>query len=154
MDNTARRSALGLPFLALAGLALLAAPRVVLHDLGVLQEETFVNALFVVVPPLVWIAVVVRARVPNPFLTVLVIGALYGVVLAVGHQLLWDASFSDGTPRLGGNLSDVSPAVSAAVVRGAAVVSSVFTGVLVGAVTGLVAWGVSRLVRGDGTGAT
>lgn len=152
MDNTRRRSALGLPVLALAGLALLAAPRVVLHDLGVLQEATFVNALFAVVPPLVWTAVVVRARVPNPFLTVLVIGALYGVVLAVGHQLLWDASFPGGTPRLGGNLSDASPAVDAAVVRGAAVVSSVFTGVLVGAVTGLVAWGVSRLGHRDGAG--
>lgn len=146
MENSREptRSALGLPFLALAGLALLGVPRVVLHDLGVLEEGTVVNGLLVFVPPLVWVLVVVRARVPNPFLTVLVVGALYGVVLAVGHQLLWDASFPDGTPRLGGNLSDVSPAVSAAVVRGFAAVSSVFTGVIVGAVAGLVAWGVSK----------
>ena len=136
MADTTNRPALGLPVLALVGLALLAAPRVVLHDLGVLREGTFVNALFVFVPLVVWVVVVVRARVPNPFLTLLVVGALYGVVLAVGHQLLWDANFPDGTPG-----------ASAAVMRSATVVSSLFTGVLVGAVTGLVAWGIGKLVR-------
>ena len=155
MENTRRqeRSALGLPVLALVGLALLAAPRVVLHDLGLIQEGTALNALFVFVPPVVWIAVVVRRRVPNPFLTVLVIGAIYGVFLAVGHQLLWHVSFPDGTPRLGGNLGDVPAATGAAVVRSFAAVGSVFTGVLVGAVSGLVAWGVSKVVRRGGAGA-
>ncbi|TQM11978.1 hypothetical protein [Pseudonocardia kunmingensis] len=149
MENTRRqgRPALGLPVLALVGLALLAAPRVVLHDLDLIQEGTVVNALFVFVPPLVWIAVAVLRRVPNPFLTVLVIGAIYGVLLAVGHQLLWHVSFPDGTPRLGGNLGDVPPATSEVVVRGFAAVGSVFTGVLVGAVSGLVAWGVGKLRR-------
>ncbi|OZM81314.1 hypothetical protein [Pseudonocardia sp. MH-G8] len=148
MENTRRqeRSALGLPVLALVGLALLAAPRVVLHDLDVIQEGTFPNALFVFVPPVAWIAVVVLRRVPNPFLTLLVIGAIYGVLLALGHQLLWDVSFPDGTPRLGGNLADVPAATSAVVVRSFAAVGSVFTGVLVGAVSGLVAWGISKVV--------
>jgi hypothetical protein len=148
MENTRRshRAALGLPVLALVGLALLAAPRVVLHDLGVIQEGTFRNALFVVVPPVVWIAVVVLRRVPNPFLTLLVIGAIYGVLLALGHQLLWDVSFPEGTPRLGGNLGDVPAATGAVVVRSFAAVGSVFTGVLVGAVSGLVAWGISKVV--------
>ncbi|WP_326639701.1 hypothetical protein OG884_33965 [Streptosporangium sp. NBC_01755] len=36
--------------IAIIGLALLAAPRVVLHDLDVIHEGTFVNALFVFVP--------------------------------------------------------------------------------------------------------
>jgi len=147
MENTRQRPALGLPFLALVGLALLAVPRVVLHDLGGLQPGGLVNGLLVFVPPLIWIAVVVLTRTPNPFLTVLVIGAIYGVFLAVGHQLLWRVSFPDGSPRLGGNLGDVAPATSEAVVRSFAAVSSVFTGVLVGAVAGLVAWGAGRLRR-------
>lgn len=148
MENTRRpqRAALGLPVLALVGLALLAAPRVVLHDLDVIQEGTFLNALFVFVPPVVWIAVAVLRRVPNPFLTLLVIGAIYGVLLALGHQLLWDVSFPDGTPRLGGNLGDVPAATSAVVVRSFAAVGSVFTGVLVGAVSGLVAWGINKVL--------
>lgn len=142
-----RPSALGLPLLALVGLALIAAPRVVLHDLHLIQEGTLVNALLVLVPPAVWVAVVVGRRVPNPFLTTLVIGALYGVFLAIGHQVLWEATWRGNPPQLGGNLQQLSPSAQGAVLRGFAAVSSVFTGVMVGAVTGLVAWGASALLH-------
>lgn len=132
--------------LAVIGLALLAAPRVVLHDLDVIHEGTFVNALFVFVPPVVWIAVALWKRVPNPFLTLLVVGLFYGVILAAGHQLLWNSAFGDDPPALGGNLSDLDPATQSAVLRLFAAISSVFTGVIVGAITGLVAWGLGRVV--------
>jgi hypothetical protein len=136
----------GLPLYALPALALLAVPRVVLHDLDVIQEGTAVNALLVFLPPVVWVAVVLRARVPNPFLTLLAVGAWYGVFLALGHQLLWEASFGDDPPRLGGNLAGrLSPGAEEVVLRAFAAVSSLFTGVLVGAVTGLAGWGLSRL---------
>ncbi|MCK9868374.1 hypothetical protein AB0M72_11030 [Nocardiopsis dassonvillei] len=141
-----RRPALGLSWTAMALLALLAAPRVVLHDLGVIQEGTLVNALFVFVPPLVWVAVAVLTRAQNPFLTLLVVGLLYGVLLALGHQLLWNTAWEGNPPTLGGNLSDLPPAAHAVVVRGFAVVSSLFTGAAVGAVTGLAAWGIGRLM--------
>ncbi|PDP87430.1 hypothetical protein CQJ94_11985 [Glycomyces fuscus] len=140
------RPALGLSWIAMTVLALLAAPRVILHDLDLIQEGTLVNALFVFVPPLVWVAVAVLARVPNPFATLLVVGLLYGVFLALGHQLLWNTAWEGNPPTLGGNLSDLPPAAHAVVVRGFAVASSLFTGALVGAVSGLVAWGVGRLV--------
>ncbi|WP_017569601.1 hypothetical protein [Nocardiopsis halotolerans] len=141
------RSALGLPWIALIGLALLAVPRVVLHDLDITREGTFVNSLLVFGPPLVWIAVAVLVRVPKPFLTLVVVGAVYGVFLALGHQLLWNASWDGNPPTLGGNLADLPPAAHAVVIRGFSVVSSLVTGTIVGAVSGLVAWGVSRLVR-------
>ncbi|MEU5856688.1 hypothetical protein [Nocardiopsis dassonvillei] len=141
-----KRSALGLPWTVIALLALLAAPRVILHDLGVIQEGTLVNALFVFVPPLVWVAVAVLARAPNPFLTLLAVGLLYGVLLALGHQLLWNTAWEGGPPRLGGNLGGLPPLAHAVVIRGFAVVSSLLTGAAVGAVTGLVAWGIGRLV--------
>ncbi|MER6829166.1 hypothetical protein ABT352_24515 [Streptosporangium sp. NPDC000563] len=141
-----RRPALGLPLIAVIGLALLAAPRVVLHDLDIIHEGTFVNALFVFVPPIVWIAVVLWKRVPNPFLTLLVVGLFYGVFLAVGHQVLWEAAFGDNPPVLGGNLGDVDPAVQSLILRLFAAVSSVFTGVIVGAITGLAAWGLGKVV--------
>ncbi|MFD6953580.1 hypothetical protein A6A08_23340 [Nocardiopsis sp. TSRI0078] len=141
------RPALGLPWTALVGLALLAVPRVVLHDLDLIQEGTFVNALFVFVPPLVWVAAAVLARVPNPFLTLLVVGLFHGVLLALGHQLLWNISWDGNPPTLGGNLGDLPSVVHTVVVRGFAVVSSLVTGAVVGAVTGLVAWGVDRAVR-------
>lgn len=139
------RPTLGLPLLTLLGLALLGLPRVVLHDLGVVHERTFVNLLLVVVPPLVWIAVVLAKRVPNPFLTLLAVGVFYGVLLAVTHQLLWDVAFGDESPRLGGNLTDLAPGAQEVILRVGAAISGVFTGVIVGAISGLIAWGLSRI---------
>lgn len=144
-----RRPALGLPVIAVIGLALLAAPRIVLHDLGVIHEGTFVNLLFVIVPPIVWIVVVLRERVPNPFLTLLVTGLFYGVLLAVGHQVLWDTAFGDDPPALGGNLSGLDPAAQSVILRLFAAIGSVFTGVIVGAITGLVAWGLGKAIPSD-----
>ncbi|QKW11339.1 hypothetical protein [Verrucosispora sp. NA02020] len=142
--TSSHRSMLGLPLLALFGLALLGLPRVVLHDLGLVHERTFVNLLLVVVPPVVWITVALVRRVPNPFLTLLAVGLCYGVLLAVTHQLLWDVAF-DEPPTLGGNLTDLAPGVQTVVIRFFATISSVFTGVIVGVVTGLVAWALSRV---------
>jgi hypothetical protein len=139
------RRKLGLPVVATIGLALLGVPRVVLHDLAVIHEGTAVNALLVFAPPLVWIGVVLWKRVPNPFLTLLVVGAWYGLFLAVTHQLLWDVVWGDDPPTLGGNLQNLEPTAQSLIMRGFAAVSSLFTGLMVGVVTGLVAWGISWL---------
>jgi hypothetical protein len=143
---TRTRHRLGLPLLAIIGLALLAAPRVILHDLDLIHEGTGINALFVFVPPIVWIVVTLMAKVPRPFVTVLAIGVVYGVLLALGHQLLWSVSMAD-RPGLGGNLADLDPTVQAVVVRAFAAVSSLVTGAMVGAVSGLAAWGLDALLR-------
>lgn len=142
------RSPLGLSLLAILGLALLGAPRVILHDLGVLQPGSLVNLLLVFVPVLAWIAVAVAAQVPRPFLTLLAIGACYGVLLALGHHLLWGAAFPGGGPSLGGTLSDLDPALQAIVFRLAAVISSLFTGVAIGVLCGLVAELAQLILRG------
>ncbi|SCK28100.1 hypothetical protein [Streptomyces sp. WMMB 322] len=124
----------------------LAAPRVVLHDLGVIEEGTFVNGLFVFVPPLCWIAAVLWRRPPRPFLTTVVVGAFYAVFLTAGHQLLWEESFGATAPALGGNLAGLAPAAQEGILRTAAAVSGIVTGTAVGAVTGAVAALLCRLV--------
>lgn len=136
-----------LPLLALLGLALLGIPRVVLHDLDLLHEGTAVNMLFVAVPPLVWIAVAVWRRVDRPFTTLLLVGLLHGAMLVLAHQLLWNAAFDGTPPRLGGNLADLDPALQAVILRAASVPSGLVTGALLGAVTGAVAWVLSRWRR-------
>src|SRR5690625_3414504 len=135
-----RLRTLGLPMIAIIGLALLAVPRVVLHDLGLVRSGTAVNALLVFLPPLIWIVVVLWRRVPNAFLTLLVVGVWYGVLLAVGHQVLWDSSFAGTPPSLGGTLTDIDPAAGSVIMRTFAFGSSLITGTAVGAVAGLVAW--------------
>lgn len=143
--STHRR--LGLPFVAIIGLALLAVPRVILHDLDLIHEGTATNALFVFLPPVVWIVVALAARVPKPFVTILAIGICYGVFLALGHQLLWGVSIADDPPRLGGNLAGLDPAAQAIIFRVFAILSSLVTGAVVGAIAGLVAWGLGALTR-------
>src|SRR5699024_6726168 len=128
--RSARR--LGLPLIALIGLALLAAPRVVLHDLDIISEGPATNALFVFGPLLVCIIVVLGAEVPNPFLTLLSVGACYGILLAAGPQIFWPAQFAGAPPRLGGILADLDPGLSKLTVRPFAAGSGLVTGTFVG----------------------
>lgn len=132
--------------LGIIGLALLATPRVVLHDLHVIQEGTFVNSLFVVIPPVLWIVTVLVLRVSRPIRALVSVGVLYGLLLAAGHLLLWDQAFPDGDPQLGGNLSDLAPWLQEMILRGFGALSSLITGTIIGAVTGLVAAGLSSLL--------
>lgn len=146
--NQSRQPAgLGLPIPVVVGLALLGVPRVVLHDLGVIQEGTAANGALVFVPPLIWILVAVLARVPKPFLTMLATGAVYGAFLVIVHQVLWTTSFGGNPPTLGGNLEDLDPTMQNIVLRVFSVPTGLITGVVVGALSGTVAWGVRAAVR-------
>ncbi|MEU8247857.1 hypothetical protein [Nonomuraea sp. NPDC048916] len=141
------RDRLGLPASAVWGLALLGVPRVIAHDLRL--AGPVVNALLVFVPIAVWAAVVLWKRVPNAFVTLLAVGAAYGVLLAVTHQVLWESSFDGGPPSLGGNLAGaLPPAMEDLVLRIFALGSSLATGVGVGAAVGAVTWLITRIVPG------
>ena len=147
MNDDRTQRALGFSWPALVGLSALAAPRVVLHDLGVIEEGSFVNGLFVFVPLACWIAAVLWRRPARPFLTTVVLGLIYGVFLAVGHMLFWDTAFGDGVPALGGPLADLSPAALETFLRVQVVVTSLLTGTAVGVITGAVALLLLRLTR-------
>lgn len=134
------RDGLGFSLPALLGLAALGVPRVILHDLHLITEGTLVNWLLAVAPVAIWIALAVYRKVPKPFLTVLVIGALFGVMLVLTHQLLWDTAFQGQPPSIGPDNSTLLP-------RLAAIVSGLTTGALIGAVGGLVATGLLALRR-------
>ena len=141
-----RRRRLGFSWPVLVALAALAAPRVVLHDLDIIQEGSVVNALFVFVPPACWVAAVLWRRPRRPCATVVVIGAIYGVFLAVGHLLLWDVNVDGTGSPMGGQLADVDTGTQEAFLRISVVLSSLVTGTLVGVVTGALASLLSRVV--------
>ncbi len=101
------RHRIGLSAPAIILLATIAAIRVSLHDLGIAPDGSVVAGLLVFVPLAVWLAVVLRRRVPNPFLALTAVGVAYGVMLAVIHQMLWAAAYDGNPPRLGGNLEGV-----------------------------------------------
>jgi hypothetical protein len=144
-EGAAPRRGLGLSMPMVVLLAAIAAIRVPLHDLGIIQEGSAAAALLVFVPLAVWVGVALQRQVPSPLLTLTVVGLAYGVMLAVIHQLLWGAAFGGDLPSLGGNLEGVlAPGVEAAVFHVSAFFSSFLTGTMVGAVTGAVAWAISR----------
>jgi hypothetical protein len=139
---------LGLSVTAIVLLAAIAAIRVPLHDLGIVPDGSIVAGLLVLVPLAIWLVVVLRQRVPNPFLALVAVGLAYGVMLAVIHQVFWGTAFAGNPPALGGNLEGVlAPGMEAFLFRTSAFFSSLVTGTLVGAVAGAVAWAIERLRR-------
>jgi hypothetical protein len=142
------RRRLGLTVSAIVLLAAIAAIRVPLHDLGIVNEGSAAAWLLVFVPLALWVGVVLQRRVPNPFLALTVVGFAYGVMLAVIHQLLWGAAFGGAPPSLGGNLEGMlAPGMEAAVFRISAYFTSLVTGTMVGVITGAAALAIKRLRR-------
>lgn len=132
-----RQHYFGMPVIAMAGLALLGIPRVVLHDLDLISGGSPVTWLLAVGPLAAWVAVTVLRRSPRPFMTVLTTGMMFGVMLVITHQLLWDVAF-DGSPPV------VGPGDGSALIpRIAAIPSGLVTGAAIGAIGGLVAWAVT-----------
>ncbi len=144
------RRGIGLPVLAVLGLAALAVPRAIAHDLDLVPQPSMANTLLAAVPLVIWVVVAVLWS-RRPLLSLVVAGGIYGVALAVVHNISWAAVWGDTPPRLGGNLTGVlAPGMDETLLRGATTVSSLLTGLATGLICGLIAWGVQALVRANG----
>lgn len=137
---------LGIGVFELLILSLLGVPRVILHDLSLIEEGTFVNALFVFVPVIIWVMYILFKNTRGPFLSMFILCCIYGVLLALTHQVLWTQSFPDPV-QLGGNLSNIPEAVSGGIARSFAFLSSLATGVVLGLILGFVTWALDRLFK-------
>jgi hypothetical protein len=119
-------------------LAALGVPRAVAHDLD--PGSAGVDLALGLAPPAMWVLVVILTRAETPFETLLTIGVIYGLLLALTHQVLWLEAFDGEPPRLGGNLADAPDSIHVALTRTGAVFSSLASGALTGAIgTALVA---------------
>jgi hypothetical protein len=136
---------LGLSVPALLSLAMLGVPRGVAHDLDVGGDA--LSAVLAIGPLAVWLIVLIFLRRGSVFGTALALGGLYGVALALTHQVLWSEAFDGREPRLGDKLADLPDWAHAVITRGAGVASSVALGLVIGAVLGAVATLVRRRVR-------
>ncbi|GAE30493.1 hypothetical protein JCM9152_1901 [Halalkalibacter hemicellulosilyticusJCM 9152] len=127
---------LALPFFMIFLLALLGVPRVIAHDLQLVEPGSFANSLLAIIPPLIWLAFVIWKGI-SPFKPLVYIGVFYGVLLGITHQILWGVAF-ETAPTLGGNLSDLPPLAHSLITRVFGFVSSVLTGTLLGVIVGFV----------------
>lgn len=144
------RRGIGLPILAVVTLVVLAVPRIITHDLGLVAPGSLGNALLALVPLAGWV-IVDAIWSTRPLVSLIVTGGLYGVALAVVHDLTWVAVFGDAPPRLGGNLEGAfSPAVEELLMRGAIVGSGLLTGLVTGVACGLIAWAAQATARTAG----
>lgn len=140
---------LGLPVLVILGLAAIAVPRALVHDFAP-GAAAVLSPLLAIVPALVWI-VVAAVWSRRPLLSLVVAGGIYGVALAVVHNIAWSSVFADGSPQLGGALTGaLSPMAEETIGRGAATISSILTGAAMGLVCGLIAWGAQTIAQRAG----
>lgn len=147
--NTQARNHVGLSMFTIMLLALLGVPRVIAHDLQWVDPHGFINRLLVFIPPIVWILYVLGKRhsIKHPFVPLMVIGAVYGLLLGITHQLLWNMTF-ETPPALGGNLADLPAVAGSFLTRTFAFISSVVTGTVVGIISGIAATMLHPLVKG------
>ncbi|OIB02324.1 hypothetical protein AK95_05295 [Paenibacillus sp. LC231] len=147
--NTQARNHIELSMFTIMLLALLGVPRVIAHDLQWVDPHGFINRLLVFIPPIVWILYVLGKRhsVKHPFVPLMAIGTVYGLLLGITHQLLWNMTF-ETPPVLGGNLADLPAAAGSFLTRAFAFISSVVTGTVVGIISGIVATMLHPLVKG------
>ncbi|WP_080875916.1 hypothetical protein [Oceanobacillus timonensis] len=128
---------LGIPVLTLIFLSLLGLPRVIAHDLSMVEEGSLVNSILVFAPIIIWIVFLVIKNVKKTFLSLLLIGFFYGICLAMVHQLFWNTAL-DTPIQFGGNLSNLPPVAVNIIARIFAFFSSVTTGIALGVITGAV----------------
>jgi hypothetical protein len=129
-----------LPLMYVVLLAALTLPRVVAHDLGLIVIDSPVYTALAVAPLLIWLSVAVFRKTQRPFFDFIVLGLVYGLLLGLTHQILWDASWGGKPPHIGGNLTGkFSPVAESLILRAFALGSSIVTGLVFGAAFGVVA---------------
>jgi hypothetical protein len=129
-----------LPLSSIALLALLFIPRVVFHDLKLIAFDAFFYKFLAVAPLIIVLLVALLRRTKRPFYDFLLFGLMYGLFLALTHQILWDVSWGSNLPHIGGNLEGkFSPVTEGLILRTFAFISSVITGLVAGVAFGVIA---------------
>lgn len=128
-------------------LAAIAVPRVVIHDLHILPLDSPGYKALAIVPFVIWGLVALFGKSKRPLYDFLILGIIFGLMLAITHQLTWDTSWGNTPPQLHGNLEGkLDPVVESLLLRTGAFISSLVTGLALGGVTAIIAW-VSFRVR-------
>ncbi|TDD74296.1 hypothetical protein E1293_29735 [Actinomadura darangshiensis] len=125
-------------------LVAIALPRTILADLDVVQPESGLLYYFLALTPfVVWLGVAVLRATRKPITDFLVLGALYGLSLAVVHQVLWDAGAGLGHEPSAGAVSfadDFGSGFHELALRGYTIMIAMMIGVGSGLVAAIVAF--------------
>lgn len=135
----------GMKLIEIVVLALLGLPRIVLHDLSIIEEGSFLNSILVFGPVVIWFSYILVRNQEAPVWSIFILSCLYGLILALTHQIFWHESFPDGV-KLGGNLSHISMEVSTVIARFFALMSSLTTGLILALMLSGIMWVLCKVV--------
>lgn len=97
MEGATTTSTTWPPGRLLLGVVALGVPRTVLADLGIIApESSWIYYVLALGPFVAWLAVALFRRSGSPVVDHLVAGTLYGLSLAIVHEVLWAAGASLG----------------------------------------------------------
>lgn len=129
-----------MPFVQIILLAALGVPRVVLHDLRLVSFDSPIYKVFAVGPLLIWLLFAIFRKTKTPFKDFLLLGLMFGLLLGITHQITWATSWGDNVPHLHGNFEGkLDPVIESLILRAAAFISSIFTGLFAGVLFGGIA---------------
>ena len=129
-----------MPLWLLALLALLSAIRPVIHDLRALPFDSVMYLALAVAPLIVYLGIAVFRDNKRPIYDFVVMGIMFGIMLAFTHQIFWDSAFGSNPPQLGDNLAGkLAPEAEEVLFRSAAFTSSLTTGTMIGLIFGTIA---------------
>lgn len=129
----------GMKIIEIVILALLGLPRIVLHDLSIIEEGSLVNSILVFGPVVIWFLYILVRNQEAPVWSIFILSCFYGLILALTHQIFWHESFPEGV-KFGGNLSHILIEVSTVIARVFALISSLTTGLVLALILSGIMW--------------
>lgn len=133
-----------LPLYVIFILAALALPRVIIHDLHLADLSSAPYKALATVPYLIWFLVAILHKSNTPLKDFLMMGAMFGALLALIHQVLWESALKTADINMSITLD---PSVEQIVLRTAAIISSLLTGLVIGGFFGCIAWAANAIRR-------
>ena len=128
-----------MPLWMLAGLALLAMPRAVIHDLDGLPFDSPAYIAMAVAPLLLYLAIAIFRNNKRPMYDFIVLGLFFGVFLSLVHLILWDHKWGGNPPAFGDQLTGVfCPEVEDMLFRISVTFSGLHVGIALGALFGAI----------------
>jgi hypothetical protein len=140
-----------MPVWLVATLVLLMLPRTLLNELGVVTEGTLPYYFLALTPFAIWLAVAVLRPTRKPMADFLMLGLLFGLLLAVVHQSMWNTgnAVTQQAPQIAIDIaSNVDPGARELVTRlvsiGISLVIGLGSGMVIGAIAKVAALTRSR----------
>ena len=107
--------------------------------LGWVDMGTNSHFFLLLMAPVTWTMVAIH-KIEQPFIPLLLVGGLYGVLMAISDLIYWIVMREPlGLPETGWSFDDLMMAINAFLIPSMQVIGNLLLGLVIGALTGLIA---------------